>query len=153
MLTLPSSSRVRITVSTAQGTQQNSPYAEPSTLPQIVDFCQYLQQPAHPSVGFCVDDAGSLRAYSSTTPTIQYVNQYTTLESLLPNLQAKLPLEELYCLAITLVASVFQLSNTPWLDREWTKKDIAFLRASSSLPLIVDIKYPYLVRDFVQGKR
>lgn len=144
--------RVRVRVSIAQGTSQGSPYNDPSNLPQVTDFCQYIRQPAHPSVGFCLDDTGSLRAYSSPRPAVQYVDQRLTLESLLPSLQARLPLEELYCLAITLVASVFQLSHTPWLDQKWSKKDIAFLRASNNPPLAVDIKYPYLVRDFLQSE-
>lgn len=153
VLTPPSSGQIRITVSSAQVDPKDPPYTEPSTLPRVTDFCQYLQQPAQTAVGFCVDDAGSLRLYPSVSPAIQYVNQCATLETLLPELQGKLPLEELYCLAITLVASVFQLSHTPWLHQEWTKKDIAFLRASSNLSLEVDIKYPYLVRDFSQSKR
>ncbi|KAL1591520.1 hypothetical protein SLS60_011912 [Paraconiothyrium brasiliense] len=139
-----------MTVSPAPVEPGNPSYAEPSTLARVEDFCQYLQQPAHTSIGFCVDGTGSLRLYSSVSPAVHYVNQCATLEALLPELQGKLPLEELYCLAITLVASVFQLSHTPWLQREWTKKNIAFLRVSNNVPLGVDIKYPYLVRDFFQ---
>jgi hypothetical protein len=63
-----------------------------------------------------------------------------------------LPQEDVYCLAITLVASVFQLSHTPWLDQKWSKKQIVFLRAGDSHSLAIDIKYPYLLRDFLQGE-
>ncbi|KAI9761902.1 MAG: hypothetical protein M1840_001518 [Geoglossum simile] len=146
-----STRRARVTVSIAQGTSQGPPYADPSNLPQVTDFCQYIRQSAHTSVGFCLDDAGSLRAYSPPSPAVQYTDQCLTLESLLPSLQARLPLEELYCLAITLVASVFQLSHTPWLEQKWSKKDIAFLRTSDKPPLSVDIKHPYLARDFLQS--
>jgi len=151
-LTSLSFGQIQITVSPARVEPKNPPYTKPSTLPQAKEFCQYFQEPAQTSVGFCVDDAGRLRLYPLVSPAIQYVNQCATLETLLPKLQGKLPLEELYCLAITLVASIFQLSHTPWLHQEWTKKDIAFLRASSNIPQEVDIKYPYLVRDFSQSK-
>ncbi|PVH93754.1 hypothetical protein DM02DRAFT_603527 [Periconia macrospinosa] len=147
---LPRFDQIRITVSDAQANVQDPPYTKPSTLPQVKEICQHLEQPAQVSVGFCVDDVGSLRLYSSESPATQYVDQSATLETILPELQENVSLEELYCLAITLVASVFQLSHTPWLQREWTKKDIAFLRASSNAPLNVDIKYPYLARDFFQ---
>lgn len=152
LLILFSTGKVRITVSTAEGTSQGPPYNDPSNLPQVADFCQYIRQSARVSVGFCLDGTGSLRAYTSPSPAIQYVDQCLTLESLLPSLQARLPLEALYCLAITLVASVFQLSHTPWLDQKWSKKNIAFLRASNDPPLTVDIRYPYLLRDFLQSE-
>ena len=106
-------SKVRVTVSTTQGSSLDPPYNDPSTLPQITNFCRYIQQPPHASAGFCLDNMGSLRVYSSPSPSIQYADQRMTLESLLPSLQRKLPLEESYCLVITLVASVFQLSHTP----------------------------------------
>lgn len=141
-----------MTVSTPQGTSRGPPYDDPSKLQQVTDFCQYIRQPPHASAGFYLDDTGNLRAYSSPGPAVQYVDQRLTLESILPSLQGRLPLEELYCLAITLVASVFQLSHTPWLDRKWNKKDIAFLRACNNLNLAVDIKYPYLIKVFLQSE-
>ncbi|KAH0551799.1 hypothetical protein GP486_006982 [Trichoglossum hirsutum] len=149
---LPSSTgRARVTVSIAQETPKGPPYNDPSNLPQVTDFCQYIHQSAHTSVGFCLDDTGGLRAYPSPSAAVQYTDRCLTLESLLPSLQARPPLEELYCLAITLVASVFQLSRTPWLGQKWSKKDIAFLRTSNNTLLDVDIKHPYLVRDFPQS--
>ena len=41
----------------------------------------------------------------------EYVPQSLTLEALLPHFEAKLPITEVYGLAITLVASIFQLSE------------------------------------------
>jgi hypothetical protein len=46
------------------------------------------------------------------------------------------------------VASVFQLAHTPWLGHKWGKQDIAFLKASRGPHLKVDIRYPYLVKEF-----
>jgi hypothetical protein len=151
-LTVISTSRVRITVSSVQGTCQDSPYNKPSSLPQVKDFCQYVQQAGHTSIGFCLDEAGTLRAYPTPGTTIQYADQCLTLDTLLQNSQVTLPLKDLYVLAITLVTSVFQLSHTPWLDHTWNKKDIAFLRASNTPLLAVDLEHAYLIRDFDGSK-
>lgn len=121
-------------------------------LPLVPEFCAYAQCPVHTYPGFCLDNQDNLRAYSSERAKIQYVKTFTTMDSLLPGLQEKLPLEEIYGLAITLVASIFQLSHTPWLESEWSKNNIAFLRASGDPPPIVDIKYPYLVKTFPRGE-
>lgn len=144
--------RVGFNTAAVQKAEHESPYGNPSILPLVAEFCAYVQCPVHVYPGFCLDHQENLRAYSSESPKIQYVSGFTTLESILPNLQEKLPLEEIYGLAITLVASIFQLSHTPWLENEWSKKNIAFLRASGDPPPVVDIKYPYLIQTFPQGK-
>lgn len=141
--------RVRIAVPTDE---ERPPYSDPSNLPQITDLCEYLRQPSYACAGFCIGDTGGLRVYPSVNTTMQTEDRCPTLESILPNLQKKLPLEELYRLVPTLVASVFQLSHTPWLDQRWTKKDIAFLRASNHPSLDVDLRYPCLVKDFLKSK-
>jgi hypothetical protein len=80
-----------------------------------------------------------------------YAQQSLSLEALLPRFQTKLPLEEVYGLAITLVASMFQLSHTPWLETKWSKKNIMFARANSKMSLTVDLRYPSLVKEFDRG--
>jgi hypothetical protein len=124
---------------------------DPANLQHITDFCKIIRQPAHPFVGFCLDDTGCLKSYPSLKTAAQYVQQSLTLEALLPHFVDKAPIAEVYGLAITLIASIFQLSHTPWLDTKWSKKNILFSRASSSLPLTVDLKYPYLTKDFYLG--
>ncbi|PLB53782.1 hypothetical protein P170DRAFT_460138 [Aspergillus steynii IBT 23096] len=140
-----SSSNVQVEPPTAH---VPAPHDDPSLPSLITDICQYIRQPTYPSFGFCLDGAGGLRVYPSSSAITQSTDQCQTLESILPRLQIRLPLEEVYSLAITIVASVFQLSHTPWLRRRWGKKDIAFLKASKKPHLPVDIQYPYLTRAF-----
>lgn len=124
----------------------------PANLQHITNFCKIIRQPAHPFVGFCLDDTGCLKSYSSLKTAAQYVQQSVTLEALLPHFEDKAPIAEVYGLAITFIASIFQLSHTPWLDTKWSKKNILFSRASNSLPLTVDLRYPYLTKDFYPGE-
>ncbi|MCJ1380863.1 hypothetical protein MMC17_003972 [Xylographa soralifera] len=46
-------------------------------------------------------------------------------------------------LAATLTSSAIELLNTPWLGRDWNKKDVAFLKArrGSSRPIVVEQPY------------
>jgi hypothetical protein len=81
----------------------------------------------------------------------EYVQQSLSLEAILPHFGAKLPITETYGLAITLIASVIQLSQTPWLQTKWSKKNIVFTRANSNMPLTVDLRYPSLVMEFDRG--
>ncbi|KAI9374699.1 hypothetical protein BJX61DRAFT_550929 [Aspergillus egyptiacus] len=140
-----STANVRVQLSLVHGAGQ-APYENPSKLPQIQTLCQYMQQPIHRFFGFCLDGSECLRVYPSNA--LQPADHYQSLEAILPSLQTRLPLEEVYCLAITLVASAFQLSHTPWLEPKWGKRDIAFMKASSGPHLPVDLRYPYLTRDF-----
>ncbi|KAL4782602.1 hypothetical protein BJX76DRAFT_369047 [Aspergillus varians] len=124
------------------------PYDDPSSLPLVKDICQYIQQPAHPIFGFRLDSTESLRVYPSSSTVIPFAGQGGTLRSILPSLRTRLPLEELYCVAITIVASAFQLSHNPWLRPRWGTNDIAFLKPSKSPYSAVDIHYPYLTKEF-----
>jgi len=123
-----------------------------ANLQHITNFCNIIRQPAYPFVGFCLDDTGCLKSYSSTKTAAEYVQQSLTLETLLPHFKEKLPITEVYGLAITLIASIFQLSHTPWLDTKWNKKNILFSRASNSMSLTVDLGYPYLSKHFYSGE-
>ena len=123
-----------------------------ASLQHITNFCKIIRQPVPPFVGFCLDDTECLKSYSSLKTTSEHVQQSLTLEALLPHFEAKLPITEVYGLAITLIASIFQLSHTPWLDTKWSKKNILFSRANNNLPLTVDLRYPYLAKDFYEGK-
>ncbi|KAL3468872.1 hypothetical protein BJX99DRAFT_265738 [Aspergillus californicus] len=111
---------VHMKVSIVQGPPQ-APYDDPSTLPHISNLCQFIQQPAHPFFGFCIDDKQSLRVY---------------------------PSKAVYRPQANVIPSVFQLSRTPWLAQKWGKKDIAFLKTSNGPHLAVDIRYPYLTQNF-----
>src|SRR5690242_9144882 len=95
--------RVGFNTAAIQKAEHEPPYGNPSILPLVAEFCTYVQCPVHASPGFCLDHQENLRAYCSESSEIQYVSDFTTLESILPNLQEKLPLEEIYGLAITLV--------------------------------------------------
>ncbi|KAL4887786.1 hypothetical protein BDV59DRAFT_162775 [Aspergillus ambiguus] len=74
-----------------------------------------------------------------------------TLEDLLPKIQGRLSMMELYTLAITLTTSVLQLSPTPWLDSLVCKRDIAFLRANDRSYTSVDLHHPYLIHRHSLG--
>ncbi|KIX93707.1 uncharacterized protein Z520_10613 [Fonsecaea multimorphosa CBS 102226] len=144
---LPSSqTTIRVTIS-VPGTAAD----EPISLQSITNFCKIIREPIHPFVGFSLDDMGCLKSYSSKA-TVEHVQQSLSLEDLLPRFKDKLPYESVYGLAITLVASILQLSQTPWLESKWSKKCILFSRASDNLPLSVDLKYPYLANSFHCGE-
>jgi hypothetical protein len=84
--------------------------------------------------------------------TYQYINKELTLEQMLPRLSTKLYNGDLYALAITLVASVFQLIETPWLDKTWNEKGIVFIRAQTDgMANSADIRYPILMEEFLQS--
>lgn len=121
---------------------------DPANLQHITNFCTIIRQSAHLFVGFCLDDTGCLKSYSSLRTTVRHVQKSLTLEAILPHFEAKLSIPEVYGLAIALIASIFQLSQTPWLDTKWSKKNILFSRANNNLPLSVDLRYPYLAKDF-----
>lgn len=125
---------------------------DPANLQYITNLCKIIGQPAPPFVGFCLDDTGCLKSYSSLKMTTKYVQQPLTLEALLPHFKVKRSIMEVYELAITLIASIFQLSHTPWLDPKWSKKNILFSRANNNLPLTIYLEYPYLGKDFYRGE-
>lgn len=121
---------------------------DPTNLQHITNFCRIIKQPTRLSVGFCLDDTGCLRLYSSSNPPDEHIPHALTLESLLPHFNDRPPIIDTYGLATTLVASILQLSRTPWLDTKWSKKNVLFSRASHNLSVAVDLKYPFLAKDF-----
>jgi hypothetical protein len=100
-------------------------------------------------VVFCLDDTGGLKTRPSLEETAaEYTHQSLSLEALLPQFESKLPITEVYGLSITLIASILQLNHTPWLETKWNKRNIVFARAKSDVPLSVDLRYPFLVKEF-----
>jgi hypothetical protein len=125
---------------------------DPANLQNITSLCKVIREPPHPPVVFCLDDMGCLKSQSSLKEaTTEYVHQSLSLEALLPHFESKLPIKEVYGLAITLIASILQLSHTPWLESKWSKKNIVFTRANIHMPLIADLSYPSLVKEFYRG--
>ena len=125
---------------------------DPVNLQDISSLCKVIGQPPHPSVIVCLNDTGCLKSRPSLEGTAaEYVQHSLSLEALLPQFEAKLPIPEVYGLAITLIASIFQLNHTPWLETKWSKSNIVFARANSDMPLTVDLRYPSLVKEFYRG--
>lgn len=126
---------------------------DPASLQHITSLCKVIRQPPHPFVVFCLYDTGCLKSRPSLeeTAAAEYVQQSLSLEALLPHFKAKLPITEVYGLAITLIASILQLNHTPWLETKWSKRNIVFARANSKMPLTVDLRYPSLVKEFYRG--
>ncbi|OQV08180.1 hypothetical protein CLAIMM_12493 [Cladophialophora immunda] len=139
---LPSTTTVRVTISVPGTAADNT-----ASLQGITNFCKIIKEPIHPFVGFSLDDMGCLKSYSLKMGA-EHVPNSLTLEELLPHFGRRLPTEQVYGLAITLVASILQLSQTPWLESKWSKKCILFSRANNNLPWAVDLKYPYLANSF-----
>ncbi|CDM36898.1 unnamed protein product [Penicillium roqueforti FM164] len=146
---LPSSTRtgtVRVTISVPEDDH------DPANLQHVTSLCKVIRQSPHPFVVFCLNDKGCLASRPSLKKTAaEYVQQSSSLEALLPQFEAQLPIAEVYGLAITLIASIFQLNHTPWLETKWSKRDIVFARANSNMPLSVDLRYPSLVKEFHRG--
>jgi hypothetical protein len=118
----------------------------------ITSLCKVIRQPPQPFVVFCLSDTGCLKSRPSLKETsAEYNQQSLSLEALLPHFEAKLPITEVYGLAITLIASILQLNHTPWLETKWSKRSIVFARANSNMPLTVDLRYPSLVKEFCRG--
>ncbi|OAP56785.1 hypothetical protein AYL99_08897 [Fonsecaea erecta] len=140
---LPSSTAtVRVTISIPGNDNDDT-----ASLQDITNFCEIIRDPVYPFVGFSLDNMGCLKSYSSKM-TVEHVQQSLSLEDILPQFGRKLPPEQVYGLAVTLVASILQLSQTPWLESKWSKKCILFSRANNNLPGSVDLKYPCLASSF-----
>ncbi|KAL4739326.1 hypothetical protein BDV11DRAFT_187791 [Aspergillus similis] len=143
---LPSSAgTVRVTISVPEDDNN------PANSQHVTSLCKVIRQPPRPYVVFCLDDMGCLKSLPSLKEAAEYVQQSLSLEALLPHFEAKLPITEVYGLAITLIASILQLNHTPWLETKWSKRNIVFARANSNLPLTVDLRYPSLVKEFYRG--
>jgi hypothetical protein len=123
---------------------------DPTKLKLIQSLCCHLQQRSNQPVGFYLDGDQKLRLYlENSSQAHQYVTKEVTLEQTLPQLPRNLANGDLYVLAITLVASLFQLVESPWLDKSWNKKGIFFVTPKNTgKPDMVDIKYPILMEYF-----
>ena len=125
---------------------------DPANLQHVTSLCTVIRQPPHPFVVFCLNDKGCLASRPSLNKiAAEYVQQSSSLEALLPQFEAQLPIAEVYGLAITLISSIFQLNHTPWLENKWSKRDIVFARANSNMPSSVDLRYPSLAKEFHRG--
>ncbi|KAG8624737.1 hypothetical protein KVT40_007804 [Elsinoe batatas] len=138
------------TVPPASATSTTLPYHNVSQLQVVNDLCSHLQSACHPCIGFCVDDQGQLRGAYNAQRAIKYTNQNISLEDILRSRPNHLGFQDRYHLAITLTATLLQLSHTSWLRETLSKDDVLFLRAKQgSAPATeqVDIKHPYLSHE------
>lgn len=125
------------------------PHEDASQLQEIKDICSIMQAATQSCVGFYFDEMGVLRGgHPTPRRACLYMDRMVTLGDLLQKLQGRLAIRELYALAITLTASLLQLSHTPWLQALWCKRDIAFLRANHHSYTSVDIQHPYLIQTY-----
>ncbi|KAI9668924.1 MAG: hypothetical protein M1829_005236 [Trizodia sp. TS-e1964] len=97
--------------------------------------------------GFYVDNGNLRGAYSAHHRTVTYINDSISLDKILAGNSRSLSMTEIYILSITLISSLLQLSETPWLEQSWHKSDILFLRATDGSSVKADIKHPYLARE------
>jgi hypothetical protein len=115
---------------------------------EITNICSTALAAVHPLVGFCLDSSEKLRGlYMVRSEPHRLVAEYSTLGEYIPVLKRKFPLADFYGLAITLVSSILQLAETPWLNQPWGKESIVFLRLRDVHENLIDIKYPYLTSE------
>ncbi|RYP46715.1 hypothetical protein DL768_007123 [Monosporascus sp. mg162] len=104
---------------------------------------------AHPFVGFKLDSSDELRGLCKVQSSPYHlITNGVSLGDYLPSLKRDLSYPDFYNLAITLVCSVLQLSETPWLCQPWSRQDILFLRPGSAGNGPVDVRHPYLTRRY-----
>ncbi|KAF2220081.1 hypothetical protein BDZ85DRAFT_303225 [Elsinoe ampelina] len=143
--------KVKITAVPSMSPLSNTlPYHNVAQLQIVDDICSQLQSACHPCVGFCVDDQGRLRGAYNAQRAIQYTKQNVSLEDILQSRPNELGFQDRYHLAITLTATLLQLSHTSWLSETLSKADLLFLRAKQGSALNteqVDIKHPYLSHE------
>ncbi|KAK4186117.1 hypothetical protein QBC35DRAFT_413475 [Podospora australis] len=117
-------------------------------LPEVKNICSTIESLRHPFLGFRLRPSqkliGPFEILSTPSPILS--DKCTTLQDVLPVIRHEdFSLPDLYTLAITLVSSILQLSQTPWLQQSWSKQTIQFLRLRDGcLNDAVDIKQPYL---------
>lgn len=58
--------------------------------------------------------------------------------------------EERYILSVTLASSFLQLHKTPWLGDLWSKNDVFFKTASRQGQHHVNVRYPYVMKNYQQ---
>lgn len=125
------------------------PFGDPAELSIVTDLCASLQRSCARCAGFYLDSADQLRGTVDTARAITYAETEVSLKDLLQDQLYQLKQLERYTLAITLIASLLQLAQTPWLSNSWSETDIVFLRARAVEPgfgLPVDVEHPYLAR-------
>ncbi|KAK2053278.1 hypothetical protein LY76DRAFT_629598 [Colletotrichum caudatum] len=122
---------------------------ELESVQRVTEICSKIQAAAHPFVGFNLDSSDELRGLCKVqNPLCDLVTDGVSLGEYLPRLKQNLSFLEIYSLAITLVCSVLQLSETPWLRQPWSREDIMFLRPGSAGNGSIDVRHPYLTRKY-----
>ncbi|GKT45905.1 uncharacterized protein ColSpa_06086 [Colletotrichum spaethianum] len=122
---------------------------DPASIQTITEICSRIQAAAHPFVGFNLDSSDELRGPCEVqSPPCDLIANGVSLGDYLPSLKQNISFPELYTLAITLVCSVLQLSEAPWLREPWSREDILFLRPGSADNGPVDVRHPYLTRRY-----
>ncbi|KAF4880728.1 hypothetical protein CGCSCA1_v000448 [Colletotrichum siamense] len=112
----------------------------------ITDICTAIHGAIYPQVGLEIDQSGIFRGlYEVETRQYHLAANFVTMEQFLPVIHRRdHSMPDLYYLALTLVSSVLQLGETPWLIHSWSGQRIAFLRLEDGSQSSVDIKHPYL---------
>lgn len=149
----PKLSQVSFSVSTLEDTKIPDPTAFEARM-EIFDICKVIHGAVHPEVGFRIDGCGKLRGlYEIETQPHSLISNYVTMDNFLPVIRKReYSMPDFYCLVITLVSSVLQLGETPWLNMPWNRQNIVFLRLEAGNHSAVDIKYPYLTHWYNIGK-
>ena len=119
---------------------------------EIQDLCLAIRTPRHqsPLHGFLQGCEGRRLEFlqsSSEQARSASSRRFVTLETLLT--ATTLTRRERYKIAATLASAFLQLHATPWLRKDWSKKDILFLEAEENgarRPVIVE--RAYVARDY-----
>ncbi|TDZ25874.1 hypothetical protein Cob_v000282 [Colletotrichum orbiculare MAFF 240422] len=148
----PSSHRrstVRIQVGPVDDCPQNSAMFT-QNIKEITDICSIIQDACHPNVRLSLDTAGVLRGlHAVETQPCVLADDSVTLDKFLPVIkQRDFNMGDFYCLVVTLVSSLMQLGETPWLTKPWNRQNIVFMRLDSSPQPSMDITHPYLVCQY-----
>jgi hypothetical protein len=122
------------------------PYGDPASLQLVTDICAAIQLSSTNRMGLYLDSQDRLRGIFDTACKVAYADNYITLKELILQRPGHLTLQERYSLSITLVSSLLQLTQTPWMQNSQLATDIVFLRASSrpGSRTNVDVGHPYL---------
>lgn len=121
----------------------------------VTNICSKLQVATYPILGFSLDALDVLRGCSHVRqsprqlPIASSVSLGDSLHTLKRDI---LPYRDFYALAITLVCSVLQLGNTPWLRQPWNRHTIRFHLRGSAGSCSVDVEHPYLTRRYPASK-
>lgn len=119
---------------------------------EITDICSVIHQYhlVSRNIEFSLSSGGKLQgARPIPSCETESMHDMVSLDQLLnpqpsPNVTpTKLTRKERYKLAVNLASSTLQLYATPWIDNEWSKKDILF-RLTKVGPRAVDTEHPYV---------